>query len=477
LPAGSFPRAIGAPALAPSMNLEPPHADRLAPDARDVATERIVRQAKRFPEVDLAPIDAGTLAERDAALARAIDHAVARHWVTLAWLLQGCLERDWSRVQAEIQGALLVAAAQMIYLDRIPSYAAVDHAVNWTKRRVRPKAGGLVNAALRRLARRREDATRLARPEGGAPLDHPPTHLPLPDGSALVFAEPVFPDDSIARLALQTGHARALVERWAARFGDGDARSVALHGLMHPPVTVSATNDEIASNPLLVAHTRAGFAVFGGTHDELARWLGEPGRGAARRVQDPASAEAATLTAGSSPRLIIDVCAGLGTKTHQLAALHPQARLIASDADESRLAVLRRRFAGSERVLVAERSSLSRWNGAGDLVVLDVPCSNTGVLARRPEARYRFDDSRLQSLIDLQRQIVADSLLLRAPGGRILYSTCSLEPEENEKMVEWMERWHPLRRRSMRSSMPAGRPGDDPATYADGAFAALLASA
>jgi 16S rRNA (cytosine967-C5)-methyltransferase len=463
--------------LAQSMNLEPPPADRRTPDARDIATERIVRQAKRFPEVDLAPLDAGELAERDAALARAIDHAVARHWLTLAWLLQGCLDREWSRVQPEIQGALLVAAAQMIYLDRVPAYAAVDHAVSWTKRRVRPKAGGLVNAVLRRLALRRDGATRQPRPEGGVPPDHPPTHLPLPDGSALVFAEPVFPHDPMARLGLQTGHARALVARWAARFGEGEARSIALHGLIHPPIIVSAANDEIASNPLLGAHARAGFAVFGGTHDQLSRWLDEPGRGEARRVQDPASAEAATLTAGSSPRLIIDVCAGLGTKTHQLAAMHPQARLIASDADESRLAVLRRRFAGSERVLVAERSSLSRWNGAGDVVVLDVPCSNTGVLARRPEARYRFDEARLESLIGLQRQIVADSLLLRALGGRILYSTCSLEPEENEKMVEWMERWHPLRRRSMRSSTPAGRPGDEPSTYADGAFAALLAAA
>ncbi len=184
-------------------------------------------------------------------------------------------------------------------------------------------------------------------------------------------------------------------------------------------------------------------------------------------------ARAVQATAGLMPGLIIDVCAGKGTKTRQLAELHRQARIIATDAKPARRAVLAKAFSGDDRVRVVEPDELLPLAGQADLVVADVPCSNSGVLARRVEARYRLDET-LGTLVDLQRQIVADAMRHLADAGHFLYSTCSLEPEENRGQVDWIMRWHPMRLRGAASLEPRGLPGDPPARYADGGFFALL---
>ena len=164
----------------------------------------------------------------------------------------------------------------------------------------------------------------------------------------------------------------------------------------------------------------------------------------------------------------------MGTKTRQLAQVHSNATIIASDIEPARLEILRKVFAGSERVQVIEANRLREFDGRADLLLLDVPCSNTGVLARRVEAKYRFNRTSLQSLIDLQRQIVADSIPLLAPRGRIVYSTCSIEPAENREQAEWIAKWHRMRIAADRLRLPEGLPGEDSAAYGDGGYFAVL---
>ncbi|MEC9373365.1 MAG: hypothetical protein VYC34_05945, partial [Planctomycetota bacterium] len=114
-----------------------------------------------------------------------------------------------------------------------------------------------------------------------------------------------------------------------------------------------------------------------------------------------------------------------------------------------------------------------------DLILLDVPCSNTGVLARRIHARYRVSPERTASLVQTQRQIIADALRLRSPSaearGGILYSTCSLDVEENEKQAEWAAHWHAFSKKREHRRAPAGGPGEPAHRYSDGAYAVLLA--
>jgi 16S rRNA (cytosine967-C5)-methyltransferase len=180
------------------------------------------------------------------------------------------------------------------------------------------------------------------------------------------------------------------------------------------------------------------------------------------------------LADGLRPAIILDACAGRGTKTRQLAALHPQAEIVATDTDGHRLRALALAFEGHPRVKVTTPEGLRRVVGKVDLLVLDVPCSNTGVLARRPEAKYRFNRARLDSVVRLQKEIVEDHRLMLAPEGSILYSTCSLEPSENDAQAAWAAgRTGRVVARQERHE-PRGMPGEPDARYADGGFGALL---
>jgi 16S rRNA (cytosine967-C5)-methyltransferase len=123
---------------------------------------------------------------------------------------------------------------------------------------------------------------------------------------------------------------------------------------------------------------------------------------------------------------------------------------------------------------VAEGDDLKDLIGQVDLLVLDVPCSNTGVLPRRVEAMHRFSPRSLESLVQLQRRIVEEHLPLLRPGGAILYATCSLEPEENERQAEWLSGRVDAAAPIVERHMPAGLPGEPSHAYRDGAFAALL---
>ena len=147
---------------------------------------------------------------------------------------------------------------------------------------------------------------------------------------------------------------------------------------------------------------------------------------------------------------------------------------MAADIDARRAAVLRATFADCDAVEVLPFGELDTLRGQADLVVIDAPCSNTGVLARRVEARYRFGPSSTQSLIDCQRQLVADSIPLLSDNGHLLYTTCCLQPAENEDLARWVRRWHPLREVRSDLRLPAGVPGGDPAAYMDGGFSCLL---
>jgi len=433
--------------------------------ARARVIDCLARQARRFPDLEIGPLDITGLSPRDAALARAIEHAVAKRWLTLAAVIDHVLDQDWAALQGDVQAPLLAGAAQLLLFDKLPDHAILNDAVEWSKASARPKAAGLVNAVLRRIA-----ALRLAR----VPAHNPAAldELPLADGRAWKLAAPVFAGDNVERLARTTSHPTELIRQWAGRDGLESTRRLALHDIVDPPLIVAGLPDDVAAaTPGLTPHEQPGFHVFAGDHNELSALLGAH---PSARVQDPAAAEPIAATATMNPSTIIDYCAGMGTKTAQLLALHPRARIIATDRSPRRLAALRAAFAGRDRMEVVEFASIREHAGRADLLVLDVPCSNSGVLARRVEARYRLTGEAIERLAGIQRQIVADCLPLLAPDGRILYATCSIEPEENERLVEWICHWHPYRTRLAAARRPRGAPGEPASGYRDGGYYALL---
>ena len=222
----------------------------------------------------------------------------------------------------------------------------------------------------------------------------------------------------------------------------------------------------------LVAHRRDGWWCWTGSASDLSELLGGD-RDA--RVQDPGSAEpvAAAAAAGLEPKVIVDLCAGRGTKTRQLATAFPSAEVVATDIDAGRRRDLAALARNHDRIQAVDPGEVTRWFGKADLVVLDVPCTNTGVLPRRPEARYRFTRSRLDSLLELQREIAAGALPLLSPRGAVLYATCSLEPAENARQAEWLRRRGGLAATVERQRFPEGMPGDPASAYLDGGFHSL----
>lgn len=441
-------------------------------DGRDAAIRHLSRLASRYPDLTPEPIKIEGLDTREAALAHTIvDHAV-RRWITIEHLIRVSAMREPSELESRMRAALLSGSVQLLFLDRIPDHAAIDRTVEWAKTRVRPGAAGITNAVLRRIAGVRAadgERTRVLR-EGWNDLRD---ELPLASGGALALVGEALPSDPIDRWSITTGMPRELVSRWATRLGEITARDLALHGLTQAPTVLNVGN---ATRPThddaLHPHDVPGFCVFTGDRFSLSRLL------ASRPdiwVQDSASGEAINAVAGLTPERVVDVCAGRGTKTRQLLATFPHARVIASDTDAARLLDLRRGLSGSERALVVEAHALiETCAGHADLALLDVPCSNTGVLPRRPEARHRFSADQSSRLLDIQRSIFEQAMALVRPGGWILYSTCSLEPEENEELVARAAARFSLKAEGMSQTMPVGLPGEAPTAYRDGSFWALL---
>ena len=440
--------------------------------------KRLAEEAEKFPDLGLADLDTSGLNDRDAAFAHAIYDAAVRHWITIEYLVLSRLANPERPLDAEVVAAMLAGAAQIFYLDRVPAHAAIDEAVEWVKRAGKPKATGIVNAVLRRLAELKAgesgEGTYRAAWTGGR------DELPLPaspgeaERRVLVLRKPDLPGDSTERLAIATGHPLPLVKGWVGRFGRDVATRIALHAVVKPPTVLNTAYAKSLPDGLVPSKAPGHHALID------SRDVGEILRGRHDLwVQDAASsravAAASRLIPAGSVKTIVDVCAGQGTKTKQLAMAFPNAKVIATDADAKRMATLRETFANHPRVRVVELHRLEAEcpNGV-DLVVLDVPCSNTGTLARRPEARFRTATDQIARLGPIQDSILKRGVALANANGHVLYSTCSIEPAENQERVAKSADGLPLRLVKDELTLPEGVPGDGAEAFQDGGYWALL---
>lgn len=445
------------------------------PSAREIVSRRLAEQAAAFPEFVITPLQTGTLDERDAALAHAIHDAVIRRWLTLGFMLNRHTRQPLQELEPAMQGVLLAGSAQLLFFDRLPVHAVLNETVELAKRLVREGAAGMVNAVLRRIAEVSQGPdSHLPRPDDWASRRD---LLPLADGRALRLADEILPEEPLERLAIATSHPPGLVRRWSTRHRRDHLQNLLLHTLVSPPTILNTAHAAKPLPPSLLSHSSRGHHVYQGSRSELLALLEERDD---LWVQDAASSRAVAAVAKLSPppQIVVDMCAGQGTKTRQLASIFPEARIIATDVDEQRYRTLADVFSGHPRVEAVPHEQLRAVTGAqADLVLLDVPCSNTGVLARRPEARYRADRQQLTRLQEVQRKILiaARALLRSTPRGRIVYSTCSIDRKENELQADWATSELSLKIEKHELLLPAGLPGDDAREYHDGSFFAILA--
>lgn len=417
-----------------------------------------------MPDLGLFDLHTGSMDARDASLAHAIVEGAITRWLTLDYIISTLSERQLRDQEPRMQAVLLGGASQLLLMDRVPPHAVIDESVNWAKANIRPGAGGMVNAILRKVARAK----------GGRieSWDHHLDAIPRSDGSGLKLFGLELPQSGLHRVSVACSISSQLVQRWENQYEDPTVP--AKHTLCKAPTLIYVAHAQAPIDDLdLDPHDSPNHRIFTGKRAGLVEILSSRPD---LWVQDSASSRVIDeLELDQEPKLIVDLCAGQGTKTRQLRAKFPNAQIIAAEIDETRLETLKTVFKDDDQVHAMHIDTLMKTElGKADLVLTDVPCSNTGVLARRREARYRPMKAQLGRLIPTQREIVGNANLLLKAGGTLVYSTCSLEIEENEDQVDWIASKFDMTLISQSRVVPSGQPGDPASGYHDGAFSAKL---
>lgn len=381
--------------------------------ARDAALDILLRvEQGGFASELLHSERLDNLTLQDRALTTELVMGVLRWRSRLDEAIASLSSQPLGKLDPEVLESLRLAAYQIGFLARVPAHAAVNDAVELVKRKKKKSAAPFVNAVLRKLLTKKDVLE--------------PVLAPGPK--------------TIPELSVLYAHPLWLVDRWAAQFGLEAAERICAHDQQIPSTAVHLA-DAAVERELQAA----GIELVPGRLLTLARIVtnGDITKTAAFaegrvQIQDEGSQLVAML-AGRGQRLL-DCCAAPGGKTAILAERNPQAEIVATDLHEHRVREMRERLKRRANVKVtqADASDLD-LPGDFDRVLADVPCSGTGTLARNPEIKWRLTTDDLADLHRRQVAILRGALGKLRSGGRLLYSTCSLEPEENEAVFRELE--------------------------------------
>jgi 16S rRNA (cytosine967-C5)-methyltransferase len=417
----------------------------------------------------------------DAHLARELALGVERRRASLEAIARGYLTQPGRTLPGSLNQIIAVALYQLLYLERIPAFAAVNEAVEQAGRFHHRRQSGLVNGLLRTITRK------VSQVQHG-PVPAAADVIPIGPDSFRRSEAPVFPDPAgtpAAYLAAAYSLPLELAERWIANLGSFEnAVAAATHANVRAPLIVRVNAAKTPVAGVLEELAAAGVAarphenglsiVLDDTRDVTS--LDAFARGAFQ-PQDP-TATAVGLACEARPGMkVLDLCAAPGTKTSHLAELMgSQGSIVAADVSREKLDRItencRRMGITIVQPILADNVG-SLESGGFDLVLADVPCSNTGVLARRAEARWRFSHEALSKLVEDQKFLIRAAAHFVRPGGRLVYSTCSIEPQENAEIALWLARSEPRVRLAREElSLPAG--ADNPTAWHDGGYLAVF---
>jgi 16S rRNA (cytosine967-C5)-methyltransferase len=444
------------------------------PRPRDLAADLLLRWEVRGDRIreGLLVVRESLPDPRDRGLLTELSYGVVRRLGTLDAVLARFSRRPLAGLDPAARVGMRLALHQTLFLDRVPAHAAVDQAVSWVRGRAGDGAAGYVNGVLRSALRAVEGPTH-------GPED-PLRDAPREDGSFVRFREPVFPDPSAAlaeSLGARFSMPPWLVARWLDRRGASRTAAILRAGIARPPVALRARGDPEALRRDLLA-VDPGTRV-GPVPGSLLLPSGEGGGLAAVRdgrawVQDPTAQRVAPLLDPRPGMRLLDLCAAPGGKAlHAADLLGGRGEVVACDVDPEKAKALEAMAsvvpAGvSWRVVLVPPSGPLPFEARSfDAVLVDAPCTNTAVLRRRVEARWRLQASDVATLAALQRDLVLRALPLVRPGGRLVYATCSLEPEENAGVVAAVVAEH----RGVAAETAFDVP---PSGDCDGGFAAVL---
>lgn len=365
---------------------------------------------------DLLAQYADGLGERDRSLCHELTLGILRRQIhldrTIALLTNG------KQLDAAVTIALRMGLYQLLFLDRVPDYSATNESVELVARAKKTSAKGLVNAVLRRAAR--------------APVEIKYT-------------------DQIDRISVETSHPRWLIERWTAEFGSEAAVGLAAANNAKPKVAFRTTFRFLESgsasdlDDLQGTYQRSSAAADCFITDQISPELRAAELRGEIYFQDEASqlvTQAVRLRPGDK---FLDICAAPGSKATLIAAqyetLDPRPLFIAGDINQKRTQFLKdnckKQGVGFvDCVRYDAGSSLPFADESFDAVLLDAPCTGTGTIRHNPEIRYRVTSEDIKRSAAKQITLLQNAARLPVPGGRLIYSTCSLEIEENESVIK-----------------------------------------
>ena len=368
----------------------------------------------------------GNLDRREAALATRLCFGVLQNRMLLDWHLARFCKMRLDKLELNLLCALRIAAYQLLFLNKIPASAAVNEAVESTRRYCKnPRATGMVNGVLRAMLRAGE--------------------LPEPTGA-----------DKAETLSIKYSHPRWLTEAFIARLGEDGAEQLLIADNGQPPVAAQVNTTRTTAEELVSA------LAADGVEAEPHPWLpdcfilknsGDLERLAAYReglfyIQDPA-ARLAVTAAGLRPETrVLDACAAPGGKSFAAAIdMKNRGEVVSCDIHPHKIRLLE---AGRDRLglsivtptLQSGAAFRPEWEGAFDAVITDVPCSGLGVIRKKPDIRYK-DPVPMKGLPAIQRAILDNCARYVRPGGTLVYSTCTLLERENEGVVDSFLSDHP----------------------------------
>lgn len=368
---------------------------------------------------------------RERALATELAYGVIRRRATLDWAISQVAARPLEKMDPWVRNILREAVYQILFMDRIPHAAAVDQAVELAKQYGHAGVAKFVNGVLRNLIRKLPE-------------------LEWPDETS----------DPVRALAVQHSYPDWLVAQWLARFGRDEAVRLLEAGNQAPPLTVRVNRLKATREEAAAALAREGVRTEPTRHSPQgliihdltsASWLDrlQAMKEGLITVQDESSMLAAHVVSPQPGWTVIDVAAAPGGKaTHLAELMDNQGQVIALDIHPHKVDLVEQNARRLGATIVQALCLDARRVGEvmperADAVLCDLPCSGLGTLARRPDARWRKQPEDVESLVPIQRAILESAARALKPGGVLVYSTCTIQPAENEELVEAFVADHP----------------------------------
>ncbi len=395
--------------------------EKRAPNARDTALEVLMRVdgANAWSDGSLKrTIAKNKLDSREAALATRLSYGVIQNRMLLDYYISHYCAQKADKLESVIRNILRIGGYQILFMDKIPHHAAVNEAVEMTRRAGRPKAAGMVNAVLRKFV-------------------------------ANWMNMPALPGATADYLSVRYSHPKWLVARLMDLLGPEEAEDYLRMNNEVVPTTIQTNTLKTTAEELERELRAAGVTV------EKHPWLtgcfevsatgdleGLPAFTEGRfMVQDAAARLVAVIAQPDQTDRVLDICAAPGGKSFALAIdMQDKGQIVSCDIHPHKLKLIE---SGAQRLGITSiraaqadgREHHEAWDQSADLVVADVPCSGLGIIRKKPDIRYK-NPKELAQLPAIQLAILKNASTYVRDGGTLIYSTCTVLPEENEQVVE-----------------------------------------